>query len=67
MNDTSEILFKKLGTITYTITQLEIQLESLYKDRDAIYRSINDHFKRNSNDLDRTAGSTEGEQKNETI
>lgn len=59
MTEDTEILFQKLGTMTYAITQLEIQLESLYKDRDAIYRSINEQFKGNSDDLDSTGRSDE--------
>jgi hypothetical protein len=67
MTDNSEILFNKLGTLTYTIARLETQLESLYKDRDEIYRKINEHFEGNSNDLDTTSGSEDSEQKNEAI
>lgn len=66
MNDNLEILFNKLGTLTYTISRLEIQLESLYKDRDAIYRSINEQFEGNGDNLDRTEGFVKGEQTSET-
>jgi hypothetical protein len=66
MNDNLEILFNKLGTLTYTISRLEIQLESLYKDRDAIYRSINEQFEGNRDNLDRTEGSDKGESASET-
>lgn len=66
MNDNLEILFNKLGTLTYTISRLENQLESLYKDRDTIYRSINEQFnKGNSNDMDLTGGSIESKSKDE--
>jgi hypothetical protein len=66
MNDNLEILFNKLGTLTYTISRLENQLESLYKDRDTIYRSINEQFEGNRDNLDRTEGSDKGESASET-
>jgi hypothetical protein len=66
MNDNLEILFNKLGTLTYTISRLENQLESLYKDRDTIYRSINEQFEGNRDNLDRTEGSDKGESTSET-
>lgn len=66
MNNNLEILFNKLGTLTYTISRLENQLESLYKDRDIIYRSINEQFEGNRDNLDRTEGSDKGESTSET-
>lgn len=66
MNDNLEMLFNKLGTLTYTISRLETQLESLYKDRDIIYRKINEQFESNSDDLDTTSGSNKGESETET-
>lgn len=65
MNDSLDILFNKLGTLTYTISRLEIQLESLYKDRDIIYRNINEQFKGDSNNMDLAGRSIEGESKDE--
>jgi hypothetical protein len=67
MSDNSEILFNKLGTLTYTIARLETQLESLYKDRDEIYRKINEHFEGNGDNLDTTSGSNSSEQENEAV